>query len=331
MIRLESDPMRKYWKTALKIAVTVLGVGYIIATTDLEQLARELPRIDLAWAGVAVVLIALSLVVRAYRWSVLLRGLGSRISLWRLIELYFVGNFFNTFLPSGFGGDAVRILEAAEDISADAAAGTVIVDRLTGLMALFALALVGLPFRPAGFPSALLWLVSLSAAAGLAGGFVLLEGSLIRRFGSWLPGPLSPIGDGPVARVLRAVQGCGWPAVWRALGISLIFNGILIAWWMVIGIARGHDIPLSYYVLIVPVMSVLLLVPAVGGVGPRESAAPLLFSAAGLNAVEAALLPFSVKIATSVVGVLGAPVYILSLLRQRRARAQTRAESADHP
>jgi hypothetical protein len=266
-----------------------------------------------------MLLIAISLVVRAYRWRVLLDGLGVHVDFRRLVELYFVGNFFNTFLPSGFGGDAVRIIEVADDVSADVAAGTVIVDRLTGLLTLFGVALVALPFRPDNFPAWTFWLVLLVSLAGLVGGFVLLEGSLIRRFGSWLPGPLSPVGDGPVARVLRAVQGCGWPAVLRAMGVSLIFNVILIAWWVALGIARGHDIALSYYVLIVPIMSVMLLIPSVGGVGPREGVAPALFAAAGLTAVEAALLPFTVKLATSVVGLLGAPIYIVALLRQRRS------------
>ena len=42
-------------------------------------------------------------------------------------HLYFVGNFFNAFLPSGFGGDVVRIIEIAEDVPGDVAVGTVIV------------------------------------------------------------------------------------------------------------------------------------------------------------------------------------------------------------
>ena len=74
--------------------------------------------------------------------GILVRSLHADVPFKRLVELYFVGGFFNVFLPSGFGGDVVRILELAQDVPAGLAAGTVIIDRLTGLMMLFALALL---------------------------------------------------------------------------------------------------------------------------------------------------------------------------------------------
>jgi uncharacterized membrane protein YbhN (UPF0104 family) len=117
-----------------------------------------------------------------------------------------VGNFFNAFLPSGFGGDAVRIMEVARDVPANVAAGTVIVDRLTGLLMLFVMALVGLPFRPADFPQELFLLITAVSVAGLIGGVILLEGSLLRRFGGWLPAKLSPVGNGPIARLLEELK-----------------------------------------------------------------------------------------------------------------------------
>ena len=100
----------------------------------------------------------LSLVLRALRWRVLLIGAGATVNFGRLTQLYFIGNFFNAFLLSGMGGDVVRAVEASEDVSTDVAAGTVIVDRLTGLLTLFAIALLALPFRPADFPNELLHL-----------------------------------------------------------------------------------------------------------------------------------------------------------------------------
>ena len=60
-----------------------------------------------------------------------LRGVGANIRLGRLAELYFVGNFFNMFLLSGFGGDVVRILEAARNVPGNIATGTVLLDRFT--------------------------------------------------------------------------------------------------------------------------------------------------------------------------------------------------------
>jgi hypothetical protein len=86
------------------------------------------------------------LVVRTFRWRALLVGLGLAPSFGRLLKLYFVGAFFNTFLLSGFGGDVVRVIELAQDERRSAAFGTVLVDRMTGILSLFLMGLIVLPF-----------------------------------------------------------------------------------------------------------------------------------------------------------------------------------------
>jgi uncharacterized membrane protein YbhN (UPF0104 family) len=313
--------MRKHLGTILKIGVTVIGLGYVLWQVPLAQVIQVLANISWPLFLIAVVINAASMFLRAYRWLILLRSLDALVGFWRLLELYYVGNFFNAFLPSGFGGDAVRILEASKDAPADVAAGTVIVDRLTGLLMLLALALLALPFRPAGFPDQLALAIFVFSIGGLIAGFVLLDGRLIRRFGGWLPSILSPVGDGPVAKVLKAVQGCGWKTIGIALLISAVFNLLLAAWWAVTGLALGFDIPYTYYLLVVPIMSVALLVPSIGGLGVREYLAPLLFAGAGLSSAEAVALSLLVFVVMRLVSLLGGPVYIVSTLRESRKRS----------
>jgi uncharacterized membrane protein YbhN (UPF0104 family) len=309
--------MRKHLSTILKIAVTVFGLAYVVSTVSLEKIGEDITNIKWVWLLVAFVLITASLVLRAYRWLLLLRGLDVKVSFGRLVELYFVGNFFNAFLPSGFGGDAVRIMEVARDVPTNVAAGTVIVDRLTGLLMLFVMALLAQPFRPEGFPQPLFQLITAVSIIGIIGGIILLEGSLIRRFGGWLPGKLSPTGDGPIARLLQGVQGSGWRAVLGALAVSILFNLLLVTWWYAVGRSIGANISYFYYLLVVPILSVALLVPSLSGLGVRESLAPSLFAGAGIQdstAVAISLLVFLVMRASSL---LGAPIYILATLRQR--------------
>ena len=314
--------MRKYVSTWLKIGVTLLGLALAAAQINLAELQAALRQVQ--WPGLLLMflLINASLALRAGRWWILLRGLsrrglGSQVSFSRLVALYVAGNFFNVFLPSGFGGDVVRVVEAARDVPAAAAAGTVLVDRLTGLMMLFVFALLTLPFRPADFPPGQTLLVAGVSLAGLMGGFLLLDGRLLRRFGRRLPPPLAPTGDGAVGQLLAAVQGCGWRAIGGALGISALFNAMLVGWWVVAGISLGYDISIRYYLLAVPLLSVALLAPSIGGLGVREAIAPLLFAAAGLShsqAVALSLLEFTV---VRLSGLAGAPVYLWSILRRR--------------
>jgi glycosyltransferase 2 family protein len=311
--------MRKHLSTLLKLLVTIGGLAYVIRQVPLSDVHDALTGVRWGWILVTFLLMNISLVVRAYRWHLLLHGLGLPVRFVRLVQLYFVGSFWNIILPSGFGGDFMRVVEVAQDVPANVAAGTVIVDRMMGLMGLFLMALAALPFRPADFPHPLFIVVTLSSLIGLLGGFVLLEGSLIRRFGRWLPPRLSPVGDGPIARVLQAVQGTGWRAIWRALLISLFFNLIQVAWWVASGRSINLSVPASYYLLVVPILSVALLIPSIGGLGLREALAPTLFAGAGLSNEQAIALSVIVFAVTRLSGLMGAPIYIALTLRQNRS------------
>jgi hypothetical protein len=314
--------MRKHLSTILKIAITVGGLIYVLTEVSFAEVQAELVGIRWSWAILALVMVVGSLVVRAYRWYLLLQGLGVTIQFKRLVELYFVGSFFNSFLPSGFGGDVVRVLEAAQNVPANVAAGTVIVDRLTGLLMLFAMALIALPFRPDSFPPDLTWQITVVSLIGLVAGFLLLDGRLIQRWGRWLPGKLSVTDpDKPLAKLLQAVHGCGWPAIIKALGVSVIFNFILSGWWLVSGWSIGYDVPFTHYLLVVPILSVLLLIPSIGGLGVRETVAPILFASAGLTFAEAATLSILNFLLLRVSGLFGGLVYIASLLRTREAKS----------
>jgi len=310
--------------TLLKIAVTVGGLIFILTQIDLGDAVAQLLRADLRWAAAALLLVMSSLVLRAYRWLLLLRGLGVNLPFARLVRLYFTGHFFNAFLPTGFGGDVVRILEVARHVPGDVAAGTVLLDRLTGLLMLFVLALVALPFRPESFPPQQAAVVLAVALVGLLAGAALLDGRLLRAAGRFLPGPLSPTGEGSVARLLRAVQAVGWPALRGALLVSLVFNLMQVSWWWAAARALGLPAPFGYLLLVVPLLAITLLVPAVGGFGARESVATVLFDgavfaggAAPLAAGTGFALSTLVFLLERLSGLPGGPLYLWESVRQR--------------
>jgi glycosyltransferase 2 family protein len=305
----------KQLSTLLKITVTAAGLYYALSQAPLAEVGQILARIAWPWFILAFALVNVGLVVRAFRWLLLLRGLGIGVPLPRLVAIYFVGSFFNTFLPSGFGGDVVRVLVLGKNIARSTAAGTVLVDRLTGLLMLFVMALVALPVQAAGLPTNLIRGVIGICTLGLLGGLVLLSPRLMSLaaewFGRWLPQALSPTGNGAVARVWTAVQGSGQPAIRGALAISIIFNLILVGVWTAAGHALGFAVPYTYYLLVVPILSVTLLAPSIGGLGVRESVAPLLFTAAGLTPTEAVALSLLEFTLVRLTGLIGGPVYMM--------------------
>ena len=313
--------MRKHLGTIIKLGITGVALFLVFQNVDLTEIWQQIKTADPFWVLFAFILVNGSLVVRAYRWQILLLGLNAKVHFSRLVELYFVANFFNSVLPSGLTGDVIRAVEVAHDVPKNIAAGTVIVDRATGLMTLFMLGLLSLPFRPGNFPH--FWLVQIVVicVVGLVGGFVVLEGSLVRRCGRFIPQSLQKIWQ-KVDNILIAVQTIGWRPIWLAMGISVIFNLMQIVWWWCAGKALGYDVSLNYYFLIVPIMSLAILLPSIGGLGVRELLASLLFTSAGLSAQEATTLSLLVFAIERLSGLLGAPIYIISTIRQDRQEHQ---------
>lgn len=310
--------------TAIKIAVTLGGLYLVASRLNPVLILEAIATANWWWMALGFVLIGASLVVRAWRWQVILRGSGANIAFRRLVELYFVGTFFNAFLPSGFGGDVVRAAEAAHDVPATVAVSTVVIDRLTGLMMLFMMALAVLPFRPPESPATLTWLVAGLSLAGLAAGLLLVDGRLARWLVDHLPPSVRNLGGGILPRTVEAIDRCTWPALTKALLISLLFNLMQVGWWATTGRALSLTVPYSYYVLVVPILALAMLFPSVGGLGVRESLAPLLFGPVMTpeQAVALTLLVFGLERLASL---LGAPIYLYTTLRDARSR---REESA---
>ncbi len=313
--------MRQYAGTLIKIGVTAVALLLVFRQVDVRLIVTEIGQAHWGWVLFAFGLVNASVVLRAYRWQILLVALHASVRFGRLVELYFAAGFFNSVLPSGLAGDVVRAVEAAHDVPADVAAGTVIVDRLTGLLALFVLALVALPWRPPFFPVTLLAQIVVICVVGLAGGLILLQGGLVRQLGRRIPERVRPYWR-KIEQVLTAVAACGWRAIGMALLVSVLFNLMQIAWWWAAGKALGYDVPVTIYFYTTPLMALATLMPSIGGLGVRENLALLLFAPAGLAPGEAVTLSLLVFALERGSGLLGAPIYMVSVVRQNHTRHQ---------
>jgi uncharacterized membrane protein YbhN (UPF0104 family) len=308
--------MKRRWLNLVRVLVSAGALGFLFWKIGLGETLAVLRRVDLRPLLTAFLLFVLSLGIRAFRWLVLIRGLAPQVSFGRLLRLYFVGQFFNTFLPSAFGGDVVRALELTQDTDTSAAIGTVLLDRMTGLLVLFVMGLAALPFHAARMEPWLVGLLVGVAGGGLVVGALVLEGRFLRRLTRWLPAGLSLTGNGPLAKVYAAVTGCGWRAVMSAFGVSVVFNlvNVVINW--LCGQAVGVGVGLGYFFAVTPLLAVSGLVPSIGGWGVREAVSTALFAPTGAGANVAAALGMAVGLVTLASGLVGGCVYLAEGIRQ---------------
>ncbi|HEY74468.1 MAG TPA: flippase-like domain-containing protein [Thermoflexia bacterium] len=313
--------MKKHAFNILKIVVSAgLLVYLLVFQIDVKELWSVARQARWGYLIAAMILMIAGTALRAVRWQVLLQALDIHVPLRRLVQLYFIGAFFNIFLPTGLGGDAVKMAELSRTLSpsstggAPEAVGTTLVDRATGLWVLFVLALVALPFSHTLLPDGWAPVIALGTLGGVVGGWVVMGTPLIPWLGSKvrLPGQ-EKAEQVPLERFYRSVSQLGYKALGKACAVSLVFDVLLIIFNVLV--ARGLDVdqPLGVFLLFTPVISFSLALPiSIGGLGVREQTYVLLFGALGVSsAVSAAMSLANYTLTNLVIGLLGGIVYAL--------------------
>jgi uncharacterized membrane protein YbhN (UPF0104 family) len=313
--------MRNHIANILKVAVSLAGILVITLTQDMPQVFQLLSDLDW-WAFVGgLLLILLGSFVRSFRWGTLVWALGIQVSWMRLTGLFFVGMFYNLFLPTGMGGDAVKMYELSrDDGKAASAISSVLVDRFLGLFVLFAMALLVL----AGSYQLVRPDVRVLIVAGFLGCLIgvalLLQRTWIEAWGRCV-GLDRWLGRFKILRKLyESIHLYGTAPLLRAIAASVVWNLILILAYCLLGLAVGIDLSIDYYFLLVPVISALLIVPSVGGLGIREGATVALFSRAGVSATQALALALAYDMTLIGTALVGAIIYVIQGLLGLRRR-----------
>lgn len=303
----------------LKVVVSLGVLALILSQVDLRE-AIELLR-DMAWLPflAALFLFLSGSLVRAYRWGSLVWALGVSVSYWRLVALYFVGAFFSWLLPTGVGGDAVKMYELSrDDHRAAPAISSVLVDRFLGLFVLFALALLALLVGYQMVAAEIRILIGIVFVGSLIAVALLLQRTWIEAVGQRL-GLDRLFGRIKILRELyESIHLYGSAALLRAVAASILWNLILVLGYYLLGVAVGIDLSIWYYFLFVPIISVSLMLPSVGGLGIREAGTVLLFVQVGVPESQALALALAYDLTLIINGLIGAAVYIVQGLQGAR-------------
>ncbi len=312
---------RKQLLNLLKILVSVGLLIFIFSTIDLPAFLEAVGRANLWWLLAALAIMLLGVIIRAWRWQILLDAIGVPVPLTELTNIYFIGFLFNNLLPSGLGGDAMRIVELsrhAEHISD--AVTSVVVDRFLGLSALQAIALIALLADWQAVPAAVAYFTIAIFIGGLVFGFLLVNRRVYQAVCALLA-PLSHltriglVGQGVkiISSLAQSFQRYPGGALGRSYLVSIIFNLSLIAMNVCIGLGLGARASLTHYAIFVPITSIVLLIPiSFAGLGVREGAYRQLFTQVGVPGEIAVAMSLLVYVIGNIcTGLIGGVIYLL--------------------
>lgn len=310
---------RKLIFNLLKILVSLGLLAFIFSSIDLEAFGRSIRAANLLWLGAALAMMMLGVVVRAYRWQILLTAIGVPVPLLNLTGIYFIGFLFNNLLPSGLGGDAMRMLELRPYAKQGSDTVTsVVVDRFLGLSALQAIAIVALLYDWRAVPAAVATFTVVIFVGGLVAGYLLINRPLYlalqKRIGLFRR--ITHIRM--VGNLFESFQRYPLSALGRSYLVSLFFNFTLIAMNMFIGLALGVQATLVQYAVLVPITSLVLLVPiSFAGLGVREETYRQLFGQIGVPSATAVAMSLLVYVFGNIcTGLIGGIIYALRGARE---------------
>jgi uncharacterized protein (TIRG00374 family) len=307
-----------FFKPLVSLALYVFIFTYWV---DVADLADRLQSTRVQYVLVGVVLYCIGQMISAYKWYLLLKPIRLVTSYGRAVAFYFIGMFFNIFLPTIVGGDAVKaILLSRETGATGRATMSVFMERNVGLLALLTIATIAAWYAPPVrlFGLSLPAMVLLLLVGYIAANLVLASPRAYAAADAIVA--VTPLGA-MRHRVSSLYEGfvpyrSHIGVLTIAIGLSFLFQAVVIGVVFLNALALGQSFSISALAVFVPLISLAGMVPVtVNGLGVREALYVLLFGQLGTShdlSVSLALLYLAVTFMASLPGGI-----VYALLRGR--------------
>src|SRR5688572_2789467 len=136
--------IKKIAQLILKITVTLLCLYFVYRKIDLQQLQKELKDINVFYLFPALLFFIISKIISSFRLNTFFRETGIVLKENINLKLYWLGMFYNLFLPGGIGGDGYKIylLQKYFKVNVKKIIAAVFIDRVSGVLVLTSSALL---------------------------------------------------------------------------------------------------------------------------------------------------------------------------------------------
>ena len=137
VIKKESQTI-KVLKLLLKIAVTIVCFWYISRKIDFTKAKDAIARADWWWLFLSVLAFGFSKYLASFRLNIYFKNININLTQKQNLKLYWLGMFYNLFLPGAISGDAYKVvlLTRKYDVGYKKITAAVLLDRFSGLLAL---------------------------------------------------------------------------------------------------------------------------------------------------------------------------------------------------
>ena len=306
-----------YRAFAVRIGLGVAIVGFLLRHFDARPALHVLARERQLYFVATIAIFLAGQVMCVWRWQLLAAVLNLRGPFSEFMRYCFIGLFTNRFVPGLVGGDAARAfyLGRRHGRMGEAVASAV-ADRAYGLLGLFWFAaMIAVTVNHGRLAPKVIRPI---LAVGIVSFAAYLASPIIARLIHLTPRPVRRA-LGIVAPYLHRPA-----SVLPAIILSMILQVALAVCQYVLALGLGLHLPLSIFMLVVPVSGVLASLPlTLNCLGLREAAYLYLFGMAGIGRDDAIALGLLFFAATMVGGLFGAIAFVTTEVPARGSQVES--------
>jgi len=157
MYLMERKKIRNILTFILKLSITAFLIWLVFRKINYTEVRSIFLRSNLIFIFIAFVCLVLSQIISSWRLMGFLHATGIPISFRSNLRLYFMGLFYNSFLPGGIGGDGYKIyfLHRRYKKPVKKIFVSILSDRVSGLWAICILGSLFFSLLPVPFVSAM--------------------------------------------------------------------------------------------------------------------------------------------------------------------------------
>lgn len=289
--------MKKFISNTLRVAISLGLLIYLVYIADIEKIISTLKLVDYGYFGLSLLFFMVCILLLSKRWQILLNQVKIYQKYGLLINFYFIGFFFNNFLPTTIGGDVSRAYNISKVSGKKAhSVGIILLERMMGLLATLTLAILSMFWVYKYFHTKRIIFLTIALFAIVI--FILVNllipstfnftGKLLKKI------KLFNIGE-RVHNVLYSIHSYreNKKIILYAYLISILSQTNLIFMNYILAQSLHLDnVSLGFLFIVIPVTFILGLFPSVNGLGVRDTGYVFLLTRVGLTPAEALSLSF---------------------------------------
>jgi len=313
-------------KTILRVLFTIFLFVLLINQADFSEKDDLLIQISPIWMVLAILMNIFALLTIVWRWKVIINGMGVHKSFLDLFYINLVSTFFGMFLPSSVGGDVSKMIMVAENtLNREAAASSVLIDRMIGMIITTVIGIVSLFFLSSLRDNRII-MGSLAVTLLIISFFIflILNRRAFEKMISFIPLSIRKRFGGSISKIDQSIARLqGDPKILILASIISMLRQIAICVsFFCAGKSFGINAEMAVYFVVIPiVMAVIVLPISINGLGLQDNTMIFLLGMAGIGSVEALFLSIFMHITRNITGIIGGILFALGHRRNNISSA----------